>query len=82
MKITNEFRFLLGDRKHMEEKMNDYISKLDKEIDLCLEKMGVNLKRARAGEILQEKALVEYMTIASHRCTLINVKNDLINMLQ
>lgn len=44
--------------------------------------MENNLKRVRAGEIQQERALVEYMSIASHRCTLINVKNDLMNMLQ
>lgn len=66
----------------MKEKMKEYISKLDKEIDSCLEKMGDSLKRAKAGELLQENALVEYMTIASHRCTLINVKNDLVNMMQ
>lgn len=66
----------------MEEKIKEYISKLDKEIELYLEKMGNNLKRARAGEISQENAVVEYMTFASHRCTLINVKNDLVNMLQ
>lgn len=66
----------------MEEKIKEYISKLDKEIDSCLEKMEDNLKRARVEEILQENTLVEYMTIVSHRCTLINVKNDLVNMMQ
>ena len=69
-------------KKKKEKKIKEYISKLDKEIDLYLEKMRNNLKRARAGEISQENAVVEYMTIASHRCTLINVKNDLVSMLQ
>ena len=66
----------------MKEKIERYISLLDERIDTSLKMLKDNLEKARAGEISQENGLIEYMSIVSHRCTLIDVKNSLMDMLQ